>query len=140
MTEKELVKLINEEVNEAWYNNKNDFYRGVGKVAVGGALTAGALMGGKKLASSAVDAVKQGYDNEKVRKEILNKETEKSLYGSPYHFEKWCEEENLNPKDELSWTLYEKWIENKQAEEDEASLNESFLKTIIREELMNLLS
>ena len=46
ITESQLKSIVEQKINEAWYNNIDDFYHGVGEAATIGAVEAGSLMVG----------------------------------------------------------------------------------------------
>ena len=105
MGKSDLRRLVEDVVNEAWYNNKNDFYRGVGK-----AVTAGAL-GAATLAGSAY-CLDKGLENQERYKQHVNKTAAENMYGSKDRYERWCDERGLDSSDENSYKMFDDFIGN----------------------------
>lgn len=99
----DLRRLVEDVVNEAWYNNKDDFYRGVGKTVTAGTLGAAALAGGAY-------CLDKGLENQERYEQQLNKNAAENLWGSQDHYERWCKERGLDPKDERTSYAFEDYI------------------------------
>lgn len=117
MTKKDLKRLVEEKVNEAWYNNSDDFFKGVGKVTTAGILGTAGLAGGAY-------CLDQGLQQQERYEQQLNQEAAKNMYGSDYHYEKWCNDHGLDPKDNNSHESYEEWVEEE--------LNETKIRNMVR--------
>lgn len=100
LTESKLKRLVEEKVDEAWYNNLDDFYHGVGKCATIGALGTGLALGAMK-----------GCENDEQYKQSVNQQAAKNMYGSDYHYQKWCQEHELDPNNSGSQDYYNDWCE-----------------------------
>ena len=112
MKKSELKRLVEERVNEAWYNNKADFARGLGKVALGTAMTAGTLA-----------AMDRGLENNYQYQQELNRQAaHNSQYGEE-GYNRWCDNYHMDPDDKMSLEQYNEFLKNQEGEMNEAKLN-----------------
>lgn len=104
MSQMNLKRLVEQKVDEAWYNNLDDFYHGIGKCATIGALgTLGTVGAGYCL--------DKGLENQERYEQQLNQEAEKNMYGTDFHYQKWCQEHELDPNSPISHDYYDSWYE-----------------------------
>ena len=75
ITESQLRSIVEQKINEAWYNNIDDFYHGVGKAATIGALGAGSLMGGAY-------CLDKGLESQERYEQYINQEAAKNSFGT----------------------------------------------------------
>ena len=112
MKKSELKRLVEERVNEAWYNNKGDFARGLGKVALGAGITAGAL-----------GVIDSGVENQENYQQSVNQQAaQNSLYGEE-GFNKWCNKYHMDPNDNKSVAQYNDYLEYQRNKMNEGRLN-----------------
>ena len=99
MKKSELKRLVEERVNEAWYNNKADFARGLGKVALGAGITAGTLA-----------AMDRGLENNYQYQQELNRQAaHNSQYGEE-GYNRWCDNYHMDPDDKMSLEQYNEFL------------------------------
>ena len=112
MKKSELKRLVEERVNEAWYNNKGDFARGLGKVALGAGITAGAL-----------GVIDSGVENQENYQQSVNQQAaQNSQYGEE-GFNKWCNKYHMDPNDNKSVAQYNDYLEYQRNKMNEGRLN-----------------
>lgn len=103
MKKSELKSIVEQKVDEAWYNNKNDFYRGLGKVTTAGILgTAGVAAG--------LGVLDRGLQNGERYEQSLNREAASNTIGTETNYQKWCQENGADPNDRVARSDYEQWV------------------------------
>ena len=126
MKKSELKRLVEQKVDEAWYNNKGDFARGLGKIALGTSITAGAL-----------GAMDRGLENQDKYQQSINQQaTNSSQYGEE-GYNKWCNQYHMNPNDNNSLKRYNDYLNNQDDVMNEARLNKivhGVIKEVMNEE------
>lgn len=126
MKKSDLKRLVEERVNEAWYNNKADFARGLGKVALGAGITAGTLA-----------AMDRGLENQEKYQQYVNQQaSHNSQYGEE-GYNKWCKRYHMDPNDNNSVAQYNDYLEDQKNGMNEAKLNKivhGAVKEIMNEE------
>lgn len=133
ITESQLRSIVEQKIDEAWYNNIDDFYHGVGKVATIGALGAGSLMGGAY-------CLDKGLENQERYEEYLNKEAAKNSFGTEPHYQKWCEEHGLNPDDRNTLNQYNEWFEDMNESKIRYMVRRAIVENYVRKELAKQLT
>lgn len=134
ITKKQLQRLVESKVDEAWYNNIDDFYHGVGKCATIGALGAGSLMGGAY-------CLDKGLENQEKYEQYLNQEATKMSYGSDHHYQQWCDERGLDPNSSTTQDYYDGWVEDQLQENKIRNMvRRAIVETYVRNELSRRLS
>ena len=88
----ELKKLVEQKVDEAWFNNLDDFYHDVGKCATIGALGAATLGGCAYVAD-------KGVENNYQYNQQVNQQAADNYKYTEEAYEKWCQDHDLNPDD-----------------------------------------
>lgn len=115
-----LKKLVEQKVDEAWYNNLDDFYHSVGKAATIGTLGAATLGGCAYCAD-------KGLENNYQYQQNVNKQAAEMSKGGQKDYEEWCEIHHMNPHDSFSMDQYEEWNQT----DDGGEMNESRLNNVI---------
>ena len=133
ITESQLRSIVEQKIDEAWYNNIDDFYHGVGKVATMGALGAGSLMGGAY-------CLDKGLENQERYEQYLNQEAEKNSFGTEPHYQKWCEEHGLNPDDHNTLNQYNEWFEDMNESKIRYMVRRAIVENYVRKELAKQLT
>lgn len=134
ISKRDLKRLVEQKVDEAWYNNLDDFYHGVGKCATIGALGAGTLYG----CGAVLD---KGLENQERYEQYLNQEAMKNMYGTDWHYEKWCKEKGLDPDNNGSRDYYDEWVEFQLQESNiRYMVKRAIVENFVRRELKNKLS
>lgn len=126
MKKKELKKLVEQKVNEAWYNNLDDFYHGVGKTATIGALGAATL-------GACAYCGDKGAENNYQYAERVNQESAENNKCSEEAYQEWCKAHELNPDDDHTLSQYNDWI-------NDDPLNESRLNKIIHRAIRKVIN
>lgn len=134
-------KLVEQKVNEAWYNNIDDFYHGVGKCATIGALAAGGLYCADK-----------GMQNQELCDKQYNQDVQDKMKGSESHYQKWCSDHGLDPDDSETLAKYNdfigeskkynktrKLVENMVRKNLKSQLDESRLRNVINKTVKRVL-
>lgn len=126
MKKKDLKKLVENKVNEAWYNNIDDFYHGVGKAATIGALGAATLGGCAYVADKGAENCYQ-Y-NQQVKQQAADnyKYTEEA-------YQKWCQDHEMDPNNPSTIDQYNDWI-------SDDVVNESRLNNIIQSVIKDVMN
>lgn len=133
ITRSQLKKLVEQRVDEAWYNNIDDFYHGVGKLATIGALGANALVGGAYVAD-------KGLENQERYEQRLNQQAAKNMYGSEYHYQQWCKEHELDPNNQGSQDYYNDWCEGQLQESNiRYMVRRAIVENMVRKSLLEYL-
>ena len=105
-----IMKSINENVDEAWYNNKEDFKKGAKKVgkniakgAAGTALAAGMATGG-------LHCLDKGLENQERYEQNLNRQAK--YLGGPTNDEvkQWCIDHEMDPNDANAIDQAYEWL------------------------------
>ena len=123
MKKSELKRLVEQKVDEAWYNNLDDFYHGVGKCATIGALGTATALGGGYL-------MDKGLENQERYQQNLNQQAaHNSQYGEEA-YTKWCDQYHMNPDDRNSLEQYNEYLEDQENEMNETRLNRIISKAI----------
>lgn len=128
ITESQLRSIVEQKVDEAWYNNIDDFYHGVGKAATIGALGASSLMGGAY-------CLDKGLENQERYEQSLNQEAQKNSIGTEPHYQKWCEEHGLNPDDNNTLNQYNEWFEDMNESKIRSMVRRAIVEQLVRREL-----
>ena len=128
ITKSQLRSIVEQKIDEAWYNNIDDFYHGVGKAATIGALGAGSLMGGAY-------CLDKGLENKERYEQSINKAAEKSNFGTEPHDQQWCKEHGLNPDDYNTFTQYEEWFEEMNESKIRYMVRRTIVENYVRKEL-----
>lgn len=126
MKKSELKKLVEQKVNEAWYNNLDDFYHGVGKCATIGALGA-ATLGGCAYAAD------KGAENNYQYNQQVNQQAADNYKYTEEAYQKWCQDHKLNPDDQFTLDQYNEWI-------SDDGINESQLNDIIHSAIKTVMN
>lgn len=121
MKKSELKRLVEQKVNEAWYNNIDDFYHGVGKCATYGAIGTAATIGGANL-------IDKGLENNDKYQETINQQSRDMQGGTDADYMEWCNAHNLNPNSKIAIDQYDDMMNDK--------LQESKIKRIVRRALV----
>lgn len=122
LSEATLRRIVRQCVNEAWYNNIDDFYHGVGKAATIGALGAATLGGCAYTAD-------KGAENNYQYNQQLKQQTADNYKHSEEAYQKWCQDHELNPDSQNTLDQYNDWI-------SESRLNNiihSAIKSVVNE-------
>lgn len=133
ITESQLRSIVEQKIDEAWYNNIDDFYHGVGKAATIGALGASTLMGGAY-------CLDKGLENQERYEQYLNQEAEKNSFGTEPHYQKWCEEHGLNPDDHNTLNQYNEWFEDMNESKIRYMVRRAIVENYVRKELAKQLT
>ena len=133
ITESQLRSIVEQKVDEAWYNNIDDFYHGVGKAATIGALGASSLMGGAY-------CLDKGLENQERYEQSLNQEAQKNSIGTEPHYQKWCEEHGLNPDDHNTLNQYNEWFEDMNESKIRYMVRRAIVENYVRKELVKQLT
>lgn len=133
ITESQLRSIVEQKIDEAWYNNIDDFYHGVGKAATIGALGASTLMGGAY-------CLDKGLENQERYEQHLNQEAAKNSFGTEPHYQKWCEEHGLNPDDHNTLNQYNEWFEDINESKIRYMVRRAIVENYVRKELAKQLT
>ena len=133
ITESQLRSIVEQKIDEAWYNNIDDFYHGVGKAATIGALGASTLMGGAY-------CLDKGLENQERYEQHLNQEAAKNSFGTEQHYQKWCEEHGLNPDDHNTLNQYNEWFEDMNESKIRYMVRRAIVENYVRKELAKQLT
>lgn len=133
ITESQLRSIVEQKIDEAWYNNIDDFYHGVGKAATIGALGASTLMGGAY-------CLDKGLENQERYEQHLNQEAAKNSFGTEPHYQKWCEEHGLNPDDHNTLNQYNEWFEDMNESKIRYMVRRAIVENYVRKELAKQLT
>lgn len=133
ITESQLRSIVEQKIDEAWYNNIDDFYHGVGKAATIGAIGAGSLMGGAY-------CLDKGLENQERYEQHLNQEAAKNSFGTEPHYQKWCEEHGLNPNDRNTLNQYNEWFEDMNESKIRYMVRRAIVENYVRKELAKQLT
>lgn len=133
ITESQLRSIVEQKIDEAWYNNIDDFYHGVGKAATIGALGAGSLMGGAY-------CLDKGLENQERYEQSLNQEAQKNSIGTEPHYQKWCEEHGLDPDDHHTLNQYNEWFEDMNESKIRYMVRRAIVENYVRKELAKQLT
>lgn len=128
ITESQLRSIVEQKINEAWYNNIDDFYHGVGKAATIGALGAGSLMGGAY-------CLDKGLESQEKYEQYINQEAAKNSFGTEPHYQQWCKERGLNPDDDNTLTQYNEWFEEMNESKIRYMVRRAIVENYVRKEL-----
>ena len=128
ITESQLRSIVEQKINEAWYNNIDDFYHGVGKAATIGALGAGSLMGGAY-------CLDKGLESQERYEQCINQEAAKNSFGTEPHYQQWCKEHGLNPDDDNTLTQYNEWFEEMNESKIRYMVRRAIVENYVRKEL-----
>lgn len=107
-----LKRLVEQKVDEAWYNNKGDFARGLGKLALGTAATIGGVY-----------AADRGLENDYQRNHTINQQSAEMSKPSEKDFQDWCNVHQLDPNNPSSLDQYNDW--------NEEALQESAIRRMV---------
>ena len=133
ITESQLRSIVEQKINEAWYNNIDDFYHGVGKAATIGALGAGSLMGGAY-------CLDKGLESQERYEQYINQEAAKNSFGTEPHYQQWCKEHGLNPDDDNTLTQYNEWFEEMNESKIRYMVRRAIVENYVRKELAKQLT
>lgn len=125
MKKSELKRLVEQKVNEAWYNNLDDFYHGVGKCATIGGLGTMATLGGAY-------ALDKGMENQEKYQQHLNQQAAHNAQYTDNAYTKWCDQYNLNPDDDNSLNQYNDYLEDQESEMNEARRYNNFIASVMQ--------
>lgn len=130
-----LKRLVEEKVDEAWYNNLNDFYHGVGKCATIGALGTLGTIG-------AAHEIGRGLDNQDRYERSVNQQAASSNPSSEVDYQEWCKQHKLNPDDTNNMSQYNDFTDSDGVDEDRIRniVRRAIVENIVREELMKTIS
>lgn len=128
MKKSELKKLVEQKVDEAWYNNLDDFYHGVGKCATIGALGAATLGGCAYVAD-------KGAENNYQYNQQVNQQAADNYKYTEEAYQKWCQDHNLNPDDQFTLNQYNDWISDEGDESLQENKTRSLVEKMVRKEL-----
>lgn len=126
MKKKDLKKLVENKVNEAWYNNIDDFYHGVGKAATIGAIGAATLGGCAYVAD-------KGAENDYQYNQQVKQQAADNYKYTKKAYQKWCQDHELNPNKQSTIDQYNEWISND-------GINESRLNNIIQSAIKDVMN
>ena len=124
MTKKDLKRLVEQRVNEAWYNNLDDFYRGVGKCAVGAAAAAGGAY-----------CLDKGLENEYQYNQEMNRQG-REMNGNVVDYKTWCKERKMDPNQDKTMAIYDDWVDKELQESKTIYMRRrAIVESMVRKEL-----
>ena len=130
-----LKSLVEQKVDEAWYNNLNDFYHGVGKCATIGALGTLGTIG-------AAHEIGKGLDNQERYEQGLNQQAIQNSNPSEVDYQEWCKQHSMNPNDANSLSQYNNFTDGDDVDEGRIRniVRRTIVESLARDELKKALS
>lgn len=122
----EFKRLVEQKVDEAWYNNSDDFYRGVGKAATIGAIGAGSVMGGGYLLDKGLE------QNDNHRNYVNADAAYENTYGD---YDEFCKAHNLDPDKESSTAQFDEYTRQTNENASRYARMRSMVEGMVRNEL-----